>query len=100
MENANRDKIISDVKNVLSDTEELFRAAASSTGERATELRERAMSSLKRAKEKVEDVQELVLERSKAAVRATDDYVHDHPWRAIGIAATVGFLLGLVVNRR
>lgn len=100
MENANRDRLISDVKNVLSDTEELLRAAASTTGDKAVELRDRAMVSLKRAKEKIEDVQDLVLERSKAAARATDDYVHDHPWRAVGMAAAVGFLIGLIVNRR
>lgn len=100
MENANRDRLISDVKNVLSDTEELLRAAASSTGDKAVELRDRAMVSLKRAKEKIEDVQDLVVERSKAAARATDDYVHDHPWRAVGMAAAVGFLIGLIVNRR
>jgi ElaB/YqjD/DUF883 family membrane-anchored ribosome-binding protein len=33
-------------------------------------------------------------------VRATDDYVHEHPWRAVGVAAAVGFLVGLLVNRR
>jgi ElaB/YqjD/DUF883 family membrane-anchored ribosome-binding protein len=34
------------------------------------------------------------------AARATDEYVHDNPWQAIGVAAAVGFLLGLVVARR
>ena len=46
------------------------------------------------------DVQEVVADRAKAAARATDDFVHDNPWKAIGIAAGVGFLLGLLVNRK
>ena len=41
-----------------------------------------------------------VVEKTKAAARATDDYVHDNPWKAVGVAAGVGFLLGLLVNRR
>ena len=39
-------------------------------------------------------------EVAKAAARATDDYVHDNPWQAIGAAAAIGFLAGLLMNRR
>ncbi|MBX6318192.1 YqjD family protein [Pigmentiphaga sp.] len=97
---AGKEKLISDVKVVLNDAEDLLKQAASSTGDRAVELRERALTSLKRAREKLLDVQDSMLERSKAAARATDDFVHDNPWRAIGIAAAVGFLAGLLVNSR
>ncbi|OVZ59656.1 hypothetical protein CDO44_11010 [Pigmentiphaga sp. NML080357] len=97
---AGKEKLISDVKVVLNDAEDLLKQAASSTGDRAVELRERALTSLKRAREKLIDVQDSMLERSKAAARATDDFVHDNPWRAIGIAAAVGFLAGLLVNSR
>ena len=95
-----KDKLFSDMKIVLSDAEDLLKAAASSSGERAAELREKAMLSLRRAKEAVQDAQVAVIEKSKAAARATDDYVHDHPWRAIGVAAAVGFFVGLMINRR
>ncbi|MDX3904755.1 MAG: DUF883 family protein [Pigmentiphaga sp.] len=98
--NAGKEKLLSDVKVVLNDAEDLLKQAASSTGDRAVELRERALTSLKRAREKLLDVQDSMLERSKAAARATDDFVHDNPWRAIGIAAAVGFLAGLLVNNR
>ena len=40
------------------------------------------------------------LNGSLRAAKATDTWVHDHPWTAIGIAAGIGVLLGLVVNRR
>jgi ElaB/YqjD/DUF883 family membrane-anchored ribosome-binding protein len=96
----NKDKLFSDMKIVLSDAEDLLKAAASSSGERAVELREKALISLRRAKEVMQDAQFAVLEKGKAAARATDDYVHDHPWKAVGIAAAVGFVLGLIINRR
>jgi ElaB/YqjD/DUF883 family membrane-anchored ribosome-binding protein len=96
----NKDKLFSDMKIVLSDAEDLLKAAASSSGERAVELREKAMVSLRRAKEVMQDAQSAVVEKGKAAARATDDYVHDNPWKAVGIAAAVGFVLGLIVNRR
>jgi ElaB/YqjD/DUF883 family membrane-anchored ribosome-binding protein len=98
MSTAGKEKLITDVKVVLTDAEDLLKQAAASTGDRAIELRESALASLKRAKEKLVDVQDSVRERSKQAARVTDDFVHESPWRAIGIAAAVGFLAGLVVN--
>lgn len=100
MSTAGKEKLITDVKVVLNDAEDLLKQAASSTGDRAVELRELALTSLKRAKEKLVDVQDSVVERGKLAARATDDFVHESPWRAIGIAAAVGFLTGLLVNSR
>ncbi|GAA4329248.1 YqjD family protein [Pigmentiphaga soli] len=100
MSAAGKEKLITDVKVVLNDAEDLLRQAAASTGDRAVELRERALGSLKRAKETLYDVQDSVYERSKVAARATDDFVHENPWRAIGVAAAIGFLAGLLVNSR
>ena len=100
MENVNTGKLITDLKVVLSDAEDLLRAAATSTGEKAVELREKAANSLKRASEKMGDLQAAAMEKSKAAAAAADDYVHEKPWTAVGIAAGVGFLIGLLVNRR
>ena len=95
-----KDKLFGDMKTVLNDAEDLLKAAAAASGEKAVELREKAMVSLRRAKEAMQDTQVAVIEKSKPAARVTDDYVHDNPWRAVGIAAAVGFLLGLIVNRR
>ena len=97
---ATRDKLISDVKSLISDADDTFRAMASATGEKAAELGERLRVKLRNAKEKMGDVQEVVADRAKAAARATDDFVHDNPWKAVGIAAGVGFLIGLLVNRK
>ena len=44
--------------------------------------------------------EEVLIEKTRAAARATDDYVHENPWQAVGIGAGVGFLLGLVLGRR
>ncbi len=100
MSEINKEKLMSDIKTVLSDAEDLLKQAASSTGDRAAELREKAMSRLKQAKEKAADVQVVVVEKGKKAARATDDYVHEHPWTSIGVAAGVGVLIGLLINRK
>ena len=97
---ANRDKLITDVKTLMADADDIVKAMASATGEKATELGEKLRVKLRSAKEKMADVQEVLAERAKAAARATDDFVHDNPWKSAGIAAAVGFLIGLLVNRK
>ncbi|MFC4278684.1 MULTISPECIES: DUF883 family protein [Alcaligenaceae] len=95
-----KETLIDNVKSSLNDAEDLLREAASTTGDKAAELRERALATLKRTRETLYDVQDAVLERGRKAARATDDYVHDNPWQAIGIAGGVGLLLGLLISRR
>ncbi len=38
--------------------------------------------------------------RGRDAAVAADDYVHDNPWAAIGVAAGVGFVIGALMARR
>lgn len=100
METTTEQKMTSDVKGFLNDAEDLLKSAAATTGDAAAKLREKAAAKLRQASEKVVDLQADLIDKGKNAARATDDYVHDHPWQAIGIAAAAGFLVGLLVNRK
>lgn len=100
MESLDKDQILSDVKGVISNAEDLLKEAATASGEHAQELREKALVALRRAREGLVDAQHAVVDGSRAAARVTDDFVHTHPWRAVGLAAVAGFFLGLLVNRR
>ncbi|CAM4354666.1 DUF883 family protein [Kerstersia similis] len=95
-----RDVLIDNVKSTLHDAEALLREAAASSGEKAAELRERALVSLKRTREAVHDAQDAIVTQGRRAARATDDYVHDKPWQAVAAAGVLGLLLGLVIGRR
>jgi ElaB/YqjD/DUF883 family membrane-anchored ribosome-binding protein len=46
------------------------------------------------------DAEAALVARTKAAAKATDEYVHGHPWQAIGIAASIGVVIGLLIGRR
>ena len=95
-----KDKLVQDFKIVIADTEELLKATASLAGEKAASARERIQDSLQRAKVKLADVEEAVVAKGKQAAHATDEYVHENPWHAVGIAAGVGLLIGLLIGRR
>lgn len=100
MTNAPRDKLLSDVKVVISDAEDLLKATASAAGEKVAAARERVQDSLHKAKVKLAEAEEVVIQRAKQTARVTDEYVHEHPWRSVGIAAGVGLIIGLLIGRR
>ncbi len=99
MDEVNREKPASDVRQVLDDVQALLSQAAEAGGEQAQELRSRAVEQLKHAQARLGDLQHVAAERSRAALHATDDWVHAHPWGAVTLGAGVGFLVGLLVAR-
>ena len=78
----------------------LLEHTASLAGDQADELRAQIKDSLLKARESLEETKESLQERGQAAVVATEDYVQANPWQSVGIAAGVGFLIGLLATRR
>lgn len=97
---ATADEVRADVNDAISGAEDMLAQAASATGEKAAELRARALQQLKLLRERLDDARHTAVQRSKVAARATDDFVHDHPWRSILAAASVGVVIGLLIGRR
>ena len=95
-----REKLVDDFAEMLTEAEDLMKRAASETGDRAKDLRSQVEAKLLAAKSRLQEMQGDALDSAKAAARVTDDYVHDNPWQAIGAAAAVGFVIGLLMNRR
>ena len=93
-------KLAADLKIIIADAEELLRATAGQMGEKAAVARERIQESLRVAKIRLTDAEEIVVDKAKAAARATDDYVNEHPWGAVGIAAAAGLVIGMLISRR
>lgn len=100
MEPVTKERLMADVNVVLADAEDLLRQAAAASGEQAAELRRKAQTAIAGAKHRLADAEHKVVEQAKTAAKATDGWVHDHPWTAVGIAAGIGVLVGLVINRR
>jgi len=92
---SSRDKLIDDVKVLTKDVQELLKATASVVGERAVDARGKVQESLKIAQEKLAQVHATAKDKGQQAFTATDVYVRDNPWNAVGVAAGIGFLLGL-----
>lgn len=100
MTDVSKEKLITDFKVVVADAEELLKATASQAGDKAADLRAKIQNRLADAKVRIADAEAAVIDKAKRAGRAADDYVHDNPWRSVGIAAGVGLVIGLLIGRR
>lgn len=93
------EKLANDLKALISDAEELLKATASQAGEQVSALRKRIEDSLKEGKETLADAEDLILDTTKDAAEAASRYVQKNPWSAIGIAAGIGLVLGMLIRR-
>lgn len=95
-----REKLMADLKLVIADAEELLKLTAGQAGDKVAELRLRMQARMEQAKADLARLQDAAVVGAKDAGRAADVYVHENPWRAIGVAAGLGFVLGMLVSRR
>jgi ElaB/YqjD/DUF883 family membrane-anchored ribosome-binding protein len=91
--NAPAEKLAGDVRVLVSDIEELMKATAAQSGERLAAVRARVESALAEAKD-------TVVLRGRDAARATDRYVQENAWKAVGLGAGIALLVGILIGRR
>ncbi|MDO8262708.1 MAG: DUF883 family protein [Gallionella sp.] len=97
---ASKDKLMDDLRLVVVDAEELLRATANQAGESAAAARARIQESLQVVKEHLDTAETAVIERARQAAKVTDEYVHENPWKVIGISALAGAVVGMLIARR
>jgi ElaB/YqjD/DUF883 family membrane-anchored ribosome-binding protein len=95
---ASRDKLMEDLRLVVEDAEDLLQVTSHQAGEKAAAARARIQESLNAAKDHLADAERNIIERTRHAAKATNDYVHENPWKAVGISAAVGACVGIVIG--
>lgn len=95
-----REKLMSDLKLVIADAEELLKITAGEVGDKAADMRMRMQARMEQAKADLAMVQDMAVGKARDAGKAADLYVHEQPWTAVGIGVGVGLLLGLLISRR
>ncbi|RYF65872.1 MAG: DUF883 family protein [Comamonadaceae bacterium] len=97
---AQKDKLMTDLNLVIADAEELLKLTAGAAGDKAAEMRQRMLARMEQAKLDLGDLQAAAVARAKDAGKVADTYVHESPWTAIGMAAGLGVVLGMLIARR
>lgn len=94
------DQLIDDLTAVIRDAENLLRATAAQTGDKVDEIRARAEESVRQAKERLAGIEDEALKHARVLAGEADEYVRGNPWQAVGIAAGIGLVLGVLMTRR
>ena len=84
-----RDKLVGDLKTVINEAEGWLDGAKDQTGENVKAVKDKFIATLETAKKDLIKLEEDLLERTKKAAKATDEYVQDNPWKAVGAGAVV-----------
>jgi ElaB/YqjD/DUF883 family membrane-anchored ribosome-binding protein len=92
----NTEKIVTDLKRIVHNSEELLHATKDAVGEKAEEVRERLTEALVTAKRTCRRLEDKALDSARAA----DKTIRRHPYESIGIAFATGLLLGILVAKR
>lgn len=89
-----------EVRSFVADIGDLLKATTTLSGEDLARAREKLIERAAAARASLERMGSVISDRARQTAKATDGYVHDRPWQAIGIGAALGVLIGVLLARR
>ena len=98
--NQAKGKMADDIKTVITDGEDLLKAAVNVSGAGFAVAREKFDEKLGSARARLVDASRPAVDKARRTAAAANGYVHDNPWTVIGVAAAIGALIAFVATRR
>ena len=89
-----------DIQNVVSDAQDLLKTVQNEGEGKLNEMRGKVQAQIDAARQTLAELQSTVTDSAKVAMNTTDEYVRANPWRAVGISAGIGALIGFLIARR
>ena len=94
------ERFLEDLKMFVNDTESLLRQAKTLSGDAALAAREEFERRLTQARRGYEQARSVAMDQGQQYLDRTETYVRNEPWKAIGVAALVGAIIGVLLARR
>lgn len=91
--------LMKEVRSVLDEVEDLYENAGDNGSDQAKALKDQFRKKLSNTKSKLCDIESILAEKARATAERTDELVHEQPYYAMGVAAAVGFLAGVLLGR-
>jgi ElaB/YqjD/DUF883 family membrane-anchored ribosome-binding protein len=99
-----KERLYDEFNAVVSETQQLLRSLATAGSDKAGAARANVEQGLAAAGDRLAKIREESMQQAGAAMRATDEYVHENPWQAVGtvavLAGIAGLVAGLLISRR
>ena len=91
-------KLLADFNAIVHEADKFLNSISDDGGDKALALRGKVERNLNAAKERLRDLEDAVLEKTRAGARTTDAYVHENPWQTIGAAAGLSVVFGIALG--
>jgi ElaB/YqjD/DUF883 family membrane-anchored ribosome-binding protein len=89
-----------EIKNLIADVEDLMARIADLKDADVARVRGKVQRAVEATKQSLADGADSIRQHAQNVASTADDYVRDSPWQAIGIAALVGAVVGILATRR
>jgi ElaB/YqjD/DUF883 family membrane-anchored ribosome-binding protein len=89
-----------EIKNLIADVEDLMARIADLKDADVVRMRTKVQRAVDAAKQSLTDGAGTLRRQAQDLAGSADDYVRESPWQAIGIAALVGAVVGILATRR
>ena len=90
----------SEIKNLIADVEDLMARITDLKDADVARVRSKVQRAVEATKQSLADGADTIRQHAQNVASTADDYVRDSPWQAIGIAALVGAVVGILATRR
>jgi ElaB/YqjD/DUF883 family membrane-anchored ribosome-binding protein len=92
------DGVARELRNFIADIEDLIESSGAMSAEGIEEVKETISERVAAAKQSIQEFGGTIDETARKTATKTNEYVHEQPWKSIGIGAAAGVLLGLVLS--
>jgi ElaB/YqjD/DUF883 family membrane-anchored ribosome-binding protein len=90
----------SEIKNLIADVEDLMARIADLKDADVVRVRGKVQRAVDATKQSLAEGADAIRQHAQTVANTADDYVRDSPWQAVGIAALVGAVVGILATRR
>jgi ElaB/YqjD/DUF883 family membrane-anchored ribosome-binding protein len=94
------DRMAHHLRTLADEAEALLKDTARAGDEKMTATRERLRGELVHLRERLTDLEAQAGTHLRSAAQRSDAVVHAHPYTAMGAAAAIGLLVGVLIGRR
>jgi ElaB/YqjD/DUF883 family membrane-anchored ribosome-binding protein len=89
-----------EIKNLIADVEDLMARIADLKDADVVRVRGKVQRAVDATKQSLTDGADALRQRAQDVASTADDYVRESPWQAVGVAALVGAVVGILATRR
>jgi ElaB/YqjD/DUF883 family membrane-anchored ribosome-binding protein len=90
----------SEIRNLIADVEDLMARIADMKDTDIVRVRGKVQRAVDATKQSLTEGADAIRQHAQSVAGTADDFVRDNPWQAVGIAALVGAVVGILATRR